>query len=256
MSLTPLHLQNAFLSIHKQRVPDQTKRGRLFEAAVVRLVEWWSQEFFDVLPTGHIRNRTFEEVQQELEAQGDNPHTSRQGHLDDEWEEGDLEDVHDEVIRSPKSLMKHALMHCGSRDVSAQLFTSLCRALDVPARLVVSLQSVPWQAGVGRPKADGKKSEQKARVGSEEASESDLSSEAMQVEDTELDIKGKGKAKAFPGEGNRLDGGSTSAVHGKKSNNKTRPHVQLRRSRSKGQKLGSSSASTSTSMSYFWFSSV
>jgi xeroderma pigmentosum group C-complementing protein len=239
MSLTPLHLQNAFLTIHKQRVPDQTKRGRLFEAAVVRLVEWWSQEFFDVLPTGHIRNRTFEQVQQE---QGDYyPHSDGKGRLDDEWEQGDVEDLHNEVIRTPTSLMKHALMRCGSRDVSAQLFTSLCRALDVPARLVVSLQAVPWQAGVGRPKTDGKRSEPKARAGSEEeASGSDLSSEAMQVEDKMLDVKGKGKAKAFPGEGNRVDGGSI----GKKR--KKQPQVKLRRSKSKGQKLGSSS-STPTS---------
>jgi xeroderma pigmentosum group C-complementing protein len=49
-------------------------------------------------------------------------------------------------LRSVKSLMKHALLHSGSRDTSAILFTALCRALDVPARLVVSLQSVPWSA--------------------------------------------------------------------------------------------------------------
>jgi hypothetical protein len=84
----------------------------------------------------------------------------------------------------------------------------------------------------GRPTTDGKKSE--ARAGSEEASRSDLSSEAMQVEDKILDFKGKGKAKAFPGEGNRLDG------HGKKR--KKQPQAKLRGSKSKGQTFGSFSS--------------
>jgi hypothetical protein len=50
-----------------------------------------------------------------------------------------------EIVRSAKSLMKHALMRSGSRDVRSRLFAALCRALGIPAYLVVSLQSVPWQ---------------------------------------------------------------------------------------------------------------
>lgn len=124
--------------IHKSRVPDQNKRGRLFEAAVDRLVTWWCETFFSVTPTGHIRSRTFEEVEDEIaltsEPDGSEPH-----------------DRGYERVRSVESLMKHVLMQRGCRDTCAQLFTALCRALDVPARLVVSLQSVPWKSRAGKP---------------------------------------------------------------------------------------------------------
>ncbi|KAG1863930.1 hypothetical protein C8R48DRAFT_707293 [Suillus tomentosus] len=139
LSLTPLHLHNGFALIHKSREPDQNKRGRLFEAAVTRLAEWWTSIFFSVLPTGHIKNRTFDENERDLALRGNAIFE------DEESDDG-------ERIRSPNSLMKHALMQTGSRDTSAQLFTALCRALDIPARLVVSLQSVPWQSSVGKPK--------------------------------------------------------------------------------------------------------
>ncbi|KAL4073305.1 hypothetical protein V8B97DRAFT_2034594, partial [Scleroderma yunnanense] len=138
ISLTPMSIQNAFAMIHKSRFPDQNKRGRLFEAAVNRLVDWWSETFFTVLPTGHIRTRTFEEVQQEIESQANGSHSI------------DFDDDDSERIRSVNSLMKHALMQNGTRDISSQLFTALCRALDIPARLIVSLQSVPWRSDTGK----------------------------------------------------------------------------------------------------------
>lgn len=139
--------------IHKSRVPDQNKRGCLFEAAVDRLVTWWSETFFSITPTGHIRNRTFEEVEEEIALASE-----------DDGEEPD--DNGYECVRSTESLMKHALMRRGSRDTSAQLFTALCRALDIPARLVVSLQSVPWKSAVGRqaPKRDSSKGKAKADI--------------------------------------------------------------------------------------------
>jgi xeroderma pigmentosum group C-complementing protein len=142
MSLTPLSLQNDFSRIHKSFVPDQNQRGRLFEAAIARLTEWWAQTFFHVNQSGHIRNRTFDDVQTQIADIS----------LDDLLDELENDEVDGEVIRSSKSLMKHALMQSGSRDTSAQLFTALCRGLQIPARLVVSLQSVPWQAGVGKSK--------------------------------------------------------------------------------------------------------
>ncbi|CAG8745372.1 14191_t:CDS:1, partial [Acaulospora colombiana] len=49
-------------------------------------------------------------------------------------------------LRSAKSLMKHALLRSGSADSCALLFTALCRAMGIPARLVVSLQAVPWSS--------------------------------------------------------------------------------------------------------------
>ena len=136
--------------IHKSRIPDQNKRGRLFEAAVDRLVTWWCETFFSVTPTGHIRSRTFEEVEDEIP-------------LDSESDESEPDGSSYERIRSVESLMKHVLMQRGSRDTSAQLFTALCRALDIPARLVVSLQSVPWKSKVGKPAPtrDGSKGKDK-----------------------------------------------------------------------------------------------
>ncbi|KAH7909238.1 hypothetical protein BJ138DRAFT_1067407 [Hygrophoropsis aurantiaca] len=180
LSLTPLALQNGFAMIHKSRVPDHNKRGRLFEAAVSRLVEWWSGTFFSVLPTGHIRNRTFDAVQRELQA-----------HSFDEILESAEDNGEVEVVKSANSLMKHALMQSGSRDTSAQLFTALCRALDIPARLIVSLQSVPWQAGVGKPK----------------------SKVIRKVVKVKGDIKGKGKAVGIPEDSEESDQDQMEAVN-------------------------------------------
>jgi xeroderma pigmentosum group C-complementing protein len=146
--------------IHKSRIPDSVKRGYLFEQAVSRLTSWWAGTFFTVKPTGHLRNRTFEDVQRVLHSRGLVDTTGKgKGKalpqdvdtLEDLFEDGEVE-----VVRSAKSLMKHALMRSGSRDVSSQLFTALCRALDIPARLVVSLQSVPWQTNVGRSRTPAK----------------------------------------------------------------------------------------------------
>src|SRR5579872_6600141 len=102
MSLTPLNLQNAFLNIKKSRAPDAAYRGHLFENSIKALVEWWTNVFFRVQKTGHIQSHTFEEIQQLLKS-GDYEfdenyqlaYTSLEGH---------------EIIKAPKSLMKHALM--------------------------------------------------------------------------------------------------------------------------------------------------
>ena len=143
--------------IHKSRIPDDVKRGYLFEQAISRLVSWWADTFFIVQSTGHLRSRPFEDVQEVLRSRGLLSTSDKKGKgkalppdgdpLEDLFEDGEVE-----VVRSAKSLMKHALMRSGSRDVSSQLFTALCRALGIPTRLVVSLQSVPWQTNVGRPK--------------------------------------------------------------------------------------------------------
>jgi xeroderma pigmentosum group C-complementing protein len=183
--------------IHKSRIPDQNKRGRLFEVAITHLTEWWSGTFFEVTPTGHIRNRTFDQVQRLVDT------GIEQGSEDE-----------NEVIRNSKSLMKHALMGCGSRDVSAQLFTALCRALDIPARLVVSLQSVPWQASVGRSNVNGRK---KVGKGKQRAVESEIDTGTSESEDVMLgEGSTKGKARA-------------------------KPVIRLRKSK-KGHKLGSPSS--------------
>jgi xeroderma pigmentosum group C-complementing protein len=224
MSLTPLHLQASFGMIHKSRIPDQHKRGMLFESAIGHLTEWWSGTFFKVTPIGHIRNRTFDEVQGLINSGGD----------EDEEEEY-------EVIRSPRSLMKHALMGRGSRDVSSQLFTALCRALDIPARLVVSLQSLPWKASVCRPKvARPKGSEQESEGRSAQMTESESETTGTDA----IDVKGKGEAKASADDEYRSDEGRAPGRAKGKAQRKleTKPAVRLRKGKDKSQKLGSSSS--------------
>ena len=267
MSLTPLALQNAFAMIHKSRVPEAAKRGRLFEAAVARLAEWWAGAF-RVEPTGHIRSRTFDDVQKTLrppappppppadpKGKGKGKARAREG--EDEDDDGDDEaryGVAGERIRSAKSLMKHALMRRGSRDTSAQLFTALCRALGVPARLVVSLQSVPWQAGVGKPKPAAKRKKKvgeddatgakakgkgKARAGEEEDEEEDDDMEDVDIPGSAGADSSRGRSP-FPGNGQRLDG--SSPAPSAKGKQKAAPVIRLRKGKA-GYKLGSATTS-------------
>ncbi|KDQ25687.1 hypothetical protein PLEOSDRAFT_51943 [Pleurotus ostreatus PC15] len=230
LSLTPLPLQNSFAMIHKSRVPDAARRGYLFEASITRLAEWWSESFFEVTPEGHLRNRTFEDVQLGLEAQGfrslAEPAAKKPAapapafleliqslHQSPTIDNETLQDILDddgEFIRTPKSLMKHALMRKGSRDLSAQLFTALCRSLGIPTRLVVSIQSVPWQANINKPKA-------KPRT-----------------------KKGKGKAIESQASSQSLNGDL-------KEQAKSNPIIKLRKQKPKGNRLGGPSPAASSS---------
>ncbi|KAJ7845371.1 hypothetical protein B0H14DRAFT_974785 [Mycena olivaceomarginata] len=225
LSLTPLSLQTSFAMIHKSRVPEQHKRGRMFETAMGHLVFWWAHTFFDVTFDGHLRNRTFDAVQKSVELLEDVP--------TDTWDVELLQEVlgdKGELIKGPKSLMKHALMQKGTRDTSAQLFTALCRALGIPARLVVSLQSVPWQSSAGKPKKDYRKQKRDAEA--------------------PRDVKGKGKAKAdsaFVGDGQRLDGTSVPEKSEKaKGKEKAKPVIKLRKVKPQGNVLGSGPSTSSS----------
>lgn len=224
MSLTPLAIQNSFLMISKKRQPDAAKRGRLFEAAMMRLTQWW-YENFQILDEGHICSRTFDQVKKAIE--------NKQFQEDD-----------GEVIRSSKSLMKHALMGRGCRDTSAQLFTALCRALGIPARLVVSIQSVPWQAKIGKPKPKTvSKSKSKTKTAVEpqvidvDGDEDDM--EEVAIPSTTVDVKGKGKGKAFPGSGQTVSG-QVEAFDSGRENVIHKPVIKLRKSKPKGNRLGGS----------------
>jgi xeroderma pigmentosum group C-complementing protein len=229
MSLTPMNLQNAFAMIHKSRIPEATKRGRMFESAMTRLVEWWYKTF-TVLPTGHIRSRTYEDVQKQLAmkaARATDPKGKGRARDDDDGEDDG------ELIRSEKSLMKHALMRKGSRDVSAQLFTALCRALGIPARLVVSLQSVPWQANAGKPKNSTKKKSKKVN----EHSEQKVGDEESEMEAVDIPSNDT-SASSFPGEGRTISDSATPISNNiSKGKQKAKPVITLRKSR--GRKLGS-----------------
>jgi xeroderma pigmentosum group C-complementing protein len=223
----------------------------VFELAIERLVEWWSGKFFQVLDSGHIRSRTFDDVHASLVSKGfldrDFPlgvgppsakapeklmsakAKSKQrasAHRPD-WLDFFDEDEDIEIIRSEKSLMKHVLQRSGSRDVSAQLFTALCRAHGIPARLVVSLQSVPWQTKVGQPKSKPTTKKGKSKAGQT------ASLLEGGYEDEEDSIEGAGSSASFPGGGERLDG-EMPKVKGKTA---PKPVVRLRKQRPKGQTL-------------------
>ncbi len=201
-------LQTAFAMIHKSRFPEQAKRGRMFESSLTNLVNWWTSSFFQVVPEGHLRSRTFDSVQKYI--------YSNDSVLDDETLE-DILDDQSELIRRPKSLMKHALMQSGSRDTSAQLFTALCRGLGLPTRLVVSLQSVPWKSSIGKARPPDKG---KARA---------------RPSDVDAPVASSSKA-VFPGGGQRPDGSSTPTSD--KGKEKAKSVINLRRSQNKGKVLG------------------
>lgn len=187
----------------------------MFETALTHLAEWWFSSYFEVLPEGHIRSRTFEQVHALLASLEKD---------DDIFDLETLQDLFDEdaeVIKSPNSLMKHSLMRSGSRDTSAQLFTALCRALSIPARLVVSLQCVPWKVGVGKPKTSSKK---KGKTKAPPVAVEEDHSRA--ISDTD-----------FPGSGYRLDGTPTEKSEKAKGKEKAPPVIHLRKQKSKGNVL-------------------
>lgn len=154
LSLTPLPLQLAFSMIHPKTQPDASRRARLFESACFKLTDWWHTTF-RIEPNKGIINQTFQEVEMQRlineqrkkrDAKGKGRAIS-EDKIDDSLPNSDR-------LRSEKSLMKHALLRKGSADTSSLLFTALCRALDIPARLVVSLQAVPWSSKSERIKSE------------------------------------------------------------------------------------------------------
>ncbi|KAL0579882.1 hypothetical protein V5O48_002129 [Marasmius crinis-equi] len=230
LSLTPLPLQNSFAMIHPSRVPEQAMRGRMFEASINRLVEWW-RTYFDIIPNGHMRNRTFDGMQQRLIANGYGVGPKKDGEEDVVIDEEAFEDILDddiEIIRSEKSLMKHALMQTGSRDTSAQLFTALCRGLGIPTRLVVSVQSVPWQAGVGKPKPKYQKKKDNGK-GKEKAVETDDVASTAGASSSKPSRVGTPLADGAPAE-------KSEKAKGKE---KAKPQIKLRKTKTKGKVLGS-----------------
>lgn len=118
---------------------------------------WWSQSFFDVSDsTLGLRTRPWDEVQEIVDKA---PRLTRadfqvdflkQRRVDPKDEEELFEKLGQnsggERLRTVNSMMKKVLQQEGSRDVSAQLFVALARACGLGARLVVSLQAIPWRA--------------------------------------------------------------------------------------------------------------
>lgn len=114
---------------------------------------WWSQSFFDISdPALGLRTRTWDEVNEIVEKL---PKMTRADFAGASFDKAaDWTDAMDtlaegsgaEKLRSVNSLMKKVLQQEGSRDISAQLFVALARSCGLGARLVVSLQPVPWRA--------------------------------------------------------------------------------------------------------------
>lgn len=196
----------------------------MFERAVEGLTSWWAHTFFEVVAEGHIRNYTYEDIQQKLEARGLDFKDEDATDADTLDPEG-LLDEEVEIIRSPKSLMKHALMQSGSRDTSAQLFTALCRGLGIPARLVVSIQSVPWQAGIDKPRPSYRKHKPNGK--NQEDNEAEQTSNAGSTFDSDS-VNGH-------------DGVSVPTMSEKaKGKQKAKPEIKLRKTKDQGRILGSS----------------
>lgn len=239
LSLTPFPIQNSFAMIHKSRIPDDVKRGYLFEQAVSRLASWWADTFFTVKPAGHLHNRTFEDVQRVLLFKGlvDVTGKGKAKALPQDVDplEGLIEDDQVEIVRSAKSLMKHALMRSGSRDVSSQLFTALCRALGVPARLVVSLQSVPWQTNVGRSKTPAKQKASNTKGKGVAPREAEDGSEDMEA------VVVTPQNEYSSGDNLQVGGDATDKTPSAKPNGKGKSSytVTLRKTKSSGQRLSS-----------------
>ncbi|KAG0145497.1 hypothetical protein CROQUDRAFT_671707 [Cronartium quercuum f. sp. fusiforme G11] len=152
LSMVPLSLVNAFSSYSPQTHPLDRDRSRLFDSAMKDLVSWWWQSFEIVDSLEGVRLRTWDEAEALFTNVQFSSGTSLEGKGKAKAVENDpfLELLETgEPIHGPNSLMKRALLMKGSRDMSAQLFTSLLRALDVPARLVFSLQPVTWRGAGG-----------------------------------------------------------------------------------------------------------
>ncbi|KAG9103017.1 hypothetical protein FRC06_000465 [Ceratobasidium sp. 370] len=184
LSFIPLPIQHAFTSITKSAHPDPARRGRLFETALSRLVDWFapsssfgaqnpyigrSEGWFRVKEHGHIRAHTFEAASiraQVLEGRETERQirrakraralikgkgkaravSSSSSDEDEDFEEEDegSEWYAPETLRSANSIAKHALQRSGSRDTAALVFVAMVRAMGLPARLVGSLQCVSW----------------------------------------------------------------------------------------------------------------
>ncbi|KAJ9095375.1 hypothetical protein QFC19_007619 [Naganishia cerealis] len=138
--------------------------------ALQDLATWWANEFFTVSDwTIGIRTKSWNEVMDIVdslprlvrpasEQEGSSKITGKGKEKDDNDDQDQFVaalGAGGERIRTVKSLMKKALQGTGGRDTSAQLFVSLCRALGLGTRLVVSLQPVQWKSDKQPPPKKG-----------------------------------------------------------------------------------------------------
>ena len=167
LSHLPSNIYHSFFSVTKTSHPNDRDRSRLFDKAMKELVRWWFGKWRYTSTKG-IERRLVREVERDLknnygwikpvrkEESKDEKETigqrtakrSRHELIDVSLDRYTLIDIDDggEFTRHFGALEKRAREMKGSKDFSVLLFTCLCRALDVPARLVFSLQPVDWRA--------------------------------------------------------------------------------------------------------------
>lgn len=250
LSLLPHPLQAAFV-ISPKRFPDKAQRSRLFFDALQTLVTWWSQAFFDVSDTtSGLRTRTWDEVQEVIDKL---PKLSKRDFQSGTFanqlassakgkgkkKDEDVDPIIDaltqeyggERVRSVNSMMKKALQQEGSRDMSAQLFVALARACGLGARLVVSLQPVPWRAEKVVQKKDKRGAGKGGRsMASRQGNGSSVSDDEDDFEEVPIPSTTRSKS----GKQNRIHGG------GQRKAKNPNDLYRLRPQRPPPQKVGSS----------------
>lgn len=142
LSQAPIHVINPFQTA--KSLHTSLDRSRAFEAALQDLVSWWWRSFEVDLSIPGLQSVTFAKAVAaqpvpELPLDSDTWLTEKQ-------KRKILAKIPGDHIRGAKSLSLRAVEMAGSRDMSTQLFVALCTALDLPARLVVSLQPLDWRS--------------------------------------------------------------------------------------------------------------
>ncbi|CAE6463034.1 unnamed protein product [Rhizoctonia solani] len=123
-------------------------KAHTFEAGIRRIQLLGKREAERKIRRAKHQERRAKRAQARIKGKGKarDPSSSSSDDGDDDLEVTDSEDewYAPERLRSPNSIAKHALQRSGSRDVAVLIFVAILRALGIPARLVSSLQCVPW----------------------------------------------------------------------------------------------------------------
>lgn len=181
LSHLPSTLYEQFNSVTKTSHPNDRDRSRMFDRSMRELVSWWGDKWRytdgeEDNGTRGIQRRLRADVEEMLKEHGYVPVKSRVAPAPTGPTIADLKgkgkappptgprlpefskdftldsytllplDLYGgDRLKHFAALEKRAREMKGSRDFSVLLFTTLCRALDIPARLVFSLQPVDWR---------------------------------------------------------------------------------------------------------------
>ncbi|KAI3624730.1 hypothetical protein CBS14141_003158 [Malassezia furfur] len=178
LDTVPDHLLHKLHAIHPKREPERRERVRLFEAFLHDLVRWWASRFR--LHAAHSAETAWRQPSTDLVVgRRVPPHTWVDGWLTETPAERDARHKQQRAAAKskrsrappmevavfppgtstttptylrllpshaparPADLVEATHARIGTHETSAMLFCALCRALGVPARLVVSVQAPP-----------------------------------------------------------------------------------------------------------------